>query len=103
MFVQAGFSNNMPSETKSKVHLVDLAGRSVVLVDLVGRSVDIVNLAGRCVVLAVPILSGAILIVYVLIRIREIRQTQTVGINYILLYSLLRQHVSTLSRVIIKP
>ena len=43
MFVQAGFSNNMPSETESKVHLVDLAGRSVVLVDL----------AGRCVVLAV--------------------------------------------------
>jgi hypothetical protein len=30
MFVQAGFSNNMPSETESKVHLVDLAGRSVV-------------------------------------------------------------------------
>jgi kinesin family protein 16B len=29
MFVQAGFSNNMPSETESKVHLVDLAGRSV--------------------------------------------------------------------------
>ncbi|XP_069675474.1 kinesin-like protein Klp98A isoform X2 [Periplaneta americana] len=26
MFVQAGFSNNMPSETESKVHLVDLAG-----------------------------------------------------------------------------
>ncbi|XP_049854546.1 kinesin-like protein Klp98A isoform X1 [Schistocerca gregaria] len=26
MFVQAGFSNNMPSETGSKVHLVDLAG-----------------------------------------------------------------------------
>jgi kinesin family protein 16B len=45
MFVQAGFSNNMPSETESKVHLVDLAGRSVVLVDL----------AGRCVVLAVPL------------------------------------------------
>jgi len=43
MFVQAGFSNNMPSETESKVHLVDLAGRSVVLMDL----------AGRCVVLAV--------------------------------------------------
>jgi hypothetical protein len=31
MFVQAGFSNNMPSETESKVHLVDLAGRFVVL------------------------------------------------------------------------
>jgi hypothetical protein len=45
MFVQAGFSNNMPSETESKVHLVDLAGRSVVLVDL----------AGKCVVLAVPL------------------------------------------------
>jgi kinesin family protein 16B len=29
MFVQAGFSNNMPSETESKVHLVDLAGRYV--------------------------------------------------------------------------
>lgn len=30
-FVQAGFNeNNMPSETVSKVHLVDLAGRYVV-------------------------------------------------------------------------
>lgn len=27
MFVQAGFSNDMPSETVSKIHLVDLAGR----------------------------------------------------------------------------
>lgn len=26
-FVQAGYSNDMPSETVSKVHLVDLAGR----------------------------------------------------------------------------
>jgi len=53
MFVQAGFSNNLPSETESKVHLVDLAGRSVVFVDLAGRSVVLVDLAGRCVVLAV--------------------------------------------------
>lgn len=28
-FVQAGFSNDVPSETVSKVHLVDLAGRLV--------------------------------------------------------------------------
>lgn len=28
-FVQAGFSNDVPSETVSKVHLVDLAGRFV--------------------------------------------------------------------------
>jgi hypothetical protein len=55
MFVQAGFSNNMPSETESKVHLVDLAGRSVVLVDLAGRPVFFVELAGRCIVLAVPL------------------------------------------------
>jgi hypothetical protein len=55
MFVQAGFSNNMPSETESKVHLVDLAGRSVVLVDLVGRSVVLLNLVGKCIVLAVPL------------------------------------------------
>lgn len=30
-FVQAGYMNDMPSETVSKIHLVDLAGRLVLL------------------------------------------------------------------------
>jgi hypothetical protein len=48
-------------------------------------------------VLWIYFLSGAILIVYALIRIREIHRTQ-LSVYYILLYSLLRQHFSTLSR-----
>jgi hypothetical protein len=46
----------------------------------------------------VLILSGAIPVVYVLIRIREIRRTQLSWNLLYLLYSLSRQHVSTLSR-----
>lgn len=46
-FVQAGFLDDMPSETVSKIHLVDLAGRYTSLLDLLSHFLNFIEFSER--------------------------------------------------------